>query len=176
MDLQIRSETPKDFPEITTVHFLAFGQPGEADLVTVLRQHCPEFISFVAVVNDRVIGHVLFTPVTIETPENRIQGMGLAPLAVLPDYQRQGVGSQLVRVGLKALETNKQPFVVVLGEPHYYSRFGFVAASIYDIESEYEGLPEGAFMILVLQPSVLEIGVMGKGIAKYRSEFLALAA
>ena len=91
-------------------------------------------------------------------------------MAVLPEFQRRGIGSKLIRAGLDEMRKARQPFVLVLGHPEYYPRFGFVRASRYGIISEYEGVPDEAFMILVLDEAMLE-GVTGIG--KYRPEFAA---
>ncbi len=108
------------------------------------------------------------TPVTIQTKERIITGMGLAPMAVLPEFQHQGIGSQLVKVGLDFVNKAKYPFVIVLGHPTYYPRFGFVPASRYGIKSEYENVPDEAFMILVFdQASLKDVS----GVAKYLPEF-----
>jgi putative acetyltransferase len=111
-----------------------------------------------------------FTPVTIQAEEKIITGMGLSPMAVLPEFQRQGIGSQLVKAGLEVIEKVKHPFVVVLGHPGYYPRFGFVPASRHRFVSEYKDVPDEAFMILVFDQSALK-GV--SGVAKYRPEFAA---
>ena len=109
-----------------------------------------------------------FTPATIQAKERIITGMGLAPMAVLPEFQRQGIGSKLVKTGLDAIEKVKHPFVIVLGHPTYYPRFGFVPAAKYGIKSEYENVPDDAFMILVFDQASIE-GVTG--VAKYLPEF-----
>ena len=109
-----------------------------------------------------------FTPVTIQTKERIITGMGLAPMAVLPEFQRQSIGSRLVKAGLDLVKKAKYPFVIVLGHPTYYPRFGFVSASHYGIKSEYEDVPDEAFMILVFKKAAFD-GV--SGVAKYRPEF-----
>jgi putative acetyltransferase len=94
--------------------------------------------------------------------------MGLAPLAVLPELQRQGIGIELTNAGLAAVRQTPCPFVIVLGHPEYYPRFGFERASRYGIRSQYEGVPDEAFMILVLDQGALR----GKsGVARYRDEF-----
>ena len=108
------------------------------------------------------------TPVTIQAKERIITGMGLAPMSVLPEFQRQGIGSQMVKAGLEAAEKAKYPFVIVLGHPTFYPRFGFVPASGYRIKSEYENVPEESFMILVFDQAALK-GI--SGVAKYRPEF-----
>jgi len=166
--INIRKEQIGDEEQIRVVNTSAFGRPTEAAIVDTLRQTCSERLSLVALRGDQVVGHILFTPVIIESKERSLKGMGLAPMAVLPEFQRQGIGSKLVQAGLEEMRKAKQPFVIVLGHPEYYPRFGFVRASKYGIVSEYEGVPEEAFMILVLD----EVAFEGtSGIAKYRPEF-----
>jgi putative acetyltransferase len=145
----------------------AFGQPQEADIVDHVRRNCGDRLSLVAVVNDQVVGHVLFSTVTIDREDRTRQGMGLAPMAVLPQYQRQRIGGELIKSGISKLESMGCPFVVVLGHPEYYPRFGFEPASRYGIRSEWE-VPDEAFMILVLDESEMQ-GV--SGVARYRLEF-----
>ena len=89
-------------------------------------------------------------------------------MAVLPEFQRQGVGTDLVKTGIQMLKKSACPFVIVLGHPEYYSRFGFEPAFRYGIKSQWEGVPDHAFMILWLAQSRTN-GV--SGIAKYRDEF-----
>jgi putative acetyltransferase len=166
--ITIREEASGDLQEIRMVIQTAFGQTEEADIVDKLRQDCPNRILLVAASEDQVVGQVLFTPVTIQAKERILTGMGLPPMAVLPGFQRQGIGSQLVRAGLALIKKRKYPFVIVLGHPRYYPRFGFVPASRYGIRSEYESVPEEAFMILVLDRAALD---SVSGVAKYRPEF-----
>ena len=166
-----RLERPEDAPEVRHVNELAFGQSAEADLVQRLQQACTDSLSLVAE-DDAVVGHILFTPVVVESAGRRVVGMGLAPMAVLPDRQRQGIGSQLVRRGLDILGERGCPFVVVVGHPEYYPRFGFEPASMHGLESQWEGIPDAAFMVLVLDVHVMA-GV--SGVAKYRQEFNEVA-
>jgi putative acetyltransferase len=95
----------------------------------------------VAVDGGRIVGHILFSPITVETNHQGIKGMGLAPMAVLPERQRQGIGSALVREGLSLLSAQQCPFVIVVGHPEYYPRFGFVPASQYGLICPWEGVP-----------------------------------
>lgn len=166
--LTIRSEKPEDVPSVHTVNEQAFEQPSEADLVDKLRQSCPEALSFVADDEGNVVGHILFTPAVIESSDKSIQGMGLAPMAVSPERQREGIGSRLVKHGLEVLRDRSCPFVIVLGHPNYYPRFRFEPASKYDIACQWEGVPDEAFMILVLDQTVMK-GITG--VARYREEF-----
>jgi len=194
----IRIEKPGDEEQIRIVNQRAFGQNEEADIVDKLRLTCTNMISLVAVSNNQIVGHILFTPLeiiprcssrrldlginpnsprefltgftpaTLQVGERIIEGMGLAPMAVLPEFQRQGIGSQLVKAGLEVIEKAQSPFVIVLGHPTYYPRFGFVPASRYRIKSEYENVPDEAFMIIVFDQAALQ-GI--SGVAKYRPEF-----
>ena len=165
----IRIERPEDMPQVRIVNELAFGQPTEADLVDRLRSVCPDALSLVAVEDGVIVGHVLFTPAIIDAGR-RIGGMGLAPLAVRPDHQRQGVGSALARRGLAILHAQGCPFVIVLGHPTYYPRFGFERASLHGLTCQWEGVPDEAFMVLIWDAPPLA-GL--SGVAAYRAEFNA---
>jgi putative acetyltransferase len=147
----IRKEQRGDEEQVWLVNKDAFGRPMEGDIVNTLRRTCPDGVSFVAEREGNVVGHILFTPAVIESQGKEIWGMGLAPMAVLPDFQRQGIGSKLVQAGLEEMRKLRQPFVIVLGHPDYYPRFGFLRASRYGITSQYPGVPDEAFMILVLK-------------------------
>jgi putative acetyltransferase len=161
----IREEAPHDASSVRVVLEAAFPEAIEADLVDRLRSSCPEGLSLVGVEEGRVVGHILFTPVVIETGEGSIHGLGLAPMAVLPEFQRKGIGSALVREGIERLRRTDCPFIVVLGHPEYYPRFGFVPASNYGVRCQWEGVPDEVFRILVLRDPV------PAGIARYRPEF-----
>jgi putative acetyltransferase len=165
--IRVREETAQDMDAIREVNLRAFGQTQEADIIHTLRQNCPDLVSLVALAHDKLVGHVLFSPVLIEGQGRSIQGMGLGPMSVLPEYQRQGIGSELVTTGIASLISRKCPFVIVLGHPDYYPRFGFEPASRHGIWSEWE-VPDEAFMVLVLNES--EMGGIS-GVAKYRPEF-----
>lgn len=165
--IEIREEQPEDVDAVRRVNTEAFGQPGEAALVDALRTSCEERLSLVAVEGDDILGHILFTPATI----GDVQGMGLAPMAVTPERQRDGIGSKLVRAGLVELAECGCPFVIVLGHPDYYPRFGFERASARDVRCEWE-VPDEAFMLLVLDVAAMD-GM--SGLARYRPEFSQLA-
>ena len=164
--IEIREEVSSDLDAVRRINEIAFEQGPEAAIVDKLRKSCKNYCSFVVVNQDTVIGHILFTPVTIDGFD--VTGMGLAPMAVLPSYQNQGIGSLLVRHGLQHLQRSSCPFVIVLGHPEYYPRFGFEPASHYKLKSQWEGVPDEAFMVVVFDRDVLP----GKGgIARYRAEF-----
>ena len=164
----IRGEDPKDIEAVRTLNRQAFGQPAEADIVDRLRRNCEGVLSLVAVDGDDVVGHILFSPATVEGPGGTVIGMGLAPMAVLSQRQREGIGSALVRHGLDCLASNGCPFVIVLGHAKFYPRFGFVPASTYDLCSQWEGVPDAAFRIKVFDEAACN-GV--SGVARYRDEF-----
>jgi putative acetyltransferase len=166
--LTVRFEKPEDIPSVRMLNKQAFGGPVEADIVDKLRHTCPEALSFVAEDKDSVIGHILFTPAVVKSGQKVIQGMALAPMAVLPERQRQGIGAKLVEHGLKTLQDRSFPFVIVLGHPEYYPRFGFRPASKHRITCQWEGVPDEAFMIVIFDEIAME-GI--SGMARYRDEF-----
>jgi putative acetyltransferase len=165
--LFIRREQPEDIAAIHELHKVAFGRPAEADLVDALRARSKATLSLVAVEDDRIVGHILFSPVTIDSAARTFSAVGLAPMAVLPERQRRGIGSQLVSAGLLECRNAGYDCVVVLGHPTYYPRFGFVPASRYGLRSEYE-VPDEAFMALAWHAGVLEDR---GGVVRYQPEF-----
>ena len=155
MILETRRETAEDVAGIRDVLLDAFGQPEEADLVEALRRgtaFMPE-LSLVAQAGDAVVGHILFTRLHVRGAE-RSPGLALAPMAISKPFQRLGIGGQLMRAGLAAARERGEPFVVVLGHPEYYPKFGFVRASTLGWRSEYE-VPDEAFMAIELRPATL---------------------
>ncbi|KPJ61701.1 MAG: hypothetical protein AMJ46_00140 [Latescibacteria bacterium DG_63] len=165
--MEIRKEEPDDVDSIRELNQEAFGQAQEAEIVDKLRENCSDLLSLVAVVENQVVGHILFSPALIEGEDRTLRGMALAPMAVLPDYQRQGIGSALVRDGITRLADTPCPFVIVLGHAEYYPRFGFEPAGRHGIRSEWD-VPDEVFMILVLDTA--RVGGLS-GTARYRSEF-----
>jgi putative acetyltransferase len=165
----IEDESPQDIEGIRQVNRLAFEGEYEVGVVDRLRQNCPTILSLVAKRSEEVLGHILFSPVRIVQAEGwTVAGMGLGPLAVHPDYQGLGIGSALCRAGLSRIAEAGYPFVIVLGHPEYYPRFGFQKASIHGISSSYQGIPDDAFMISIFDTDVMT-GV--RGVAYYRQEF-----
>jgi putative acetyltransferase len=163
----IRREEPQDIPAIRQVNEQAFGGSGEANAIDALRDRGAATLSLVAVIDDRVVGHLFFTPATIETAEHTWPALGLAPLSVLPQYQRQGIGSALMKAGLAECARLGYERVIVLGHPGYYPRFGFLRASQYGIRPEWEA-PDEAFMVLELQRGALD---SVSGVARYQPEW-----
>ncbi len=163
----VRKERPEDIEAIRAVNGKAFGQPQEGQLVDALRKNSGVLLSLVATLNSRVVGHILYSPVSISSDGEAVIGAGLGPMAVLPEYQRQGIGGNLIEAGNQKLREMDCPFVVVLAHPEYYPRFGFKAASGYDIRCEWD-VPENVFMVLVRDQSKMK---NISGAAKYRQEF-----
>ena len=165
--IEIRAERAEDVTAVRRVNELAFGQPGEASLVAALRAAARPHISLVAVEDGQVVGHIFFSPVSIEPEDSSFKAMGLAPMAVLPEYQRRGVGSALVRAGLNGCRRIGRTAVVVVGHPEYYPRFGFRPASRFGLRCEYP-VPDEVFMAAELEPGAL---AGRRGLVKYRPEF-----
>ena len=164
--IEIRPETPDDIPAIRNVNERAFGAPAEAHLVDRLRAANKAVVSLVAQRDDRVVGHILFSSISVSNAPGPVRGVGLAPLSVLPECQKSGVGSRLVRDGLAACERAGYDIVLVLGHVHYYPRFGFLRAKDHGLENEYQA--EDAFMVAELKKGVLQtIG----GLVQFAPEF-----
>lgn len=157
--MRIRPEDPNDLAAVHAVNEAAFETSAEADLVDALRGKAQPLISLVAEVAGSIVGHILFSPVKLADQSGHML-MGLGPMAVIPQHQRQGIGSALVREGLNRCAALGCDAVVVLGHPAYYPRFGFVPASRYGVSSEYD-VPDDVFMIMELQPGSLR-GISGE--------------
>jgi putative acetyltransferase len=166
--IEIRKENQEDRDPVRTINDMAFDQPTEGKIVDKIRSACTETISLVAVKEGQVVGHIFFSPVSVNYEGKEIMGMGLAPMAVKPEFQKQGIGSLLVNEGIKILKKYRCPFVVVLGHDKFYPRFGFKVASEYGLVPQWQGVPDEAFMVLFLNKSAL-----GKvsGVVSYRNEF-----
>jgi len=149
----IRAEKECDRDAVYAVNKSAFEMPSEADLVDVLRQQAQPVVSLVAEENGEVVGHIMFSPVSLSDHPN-LKLMGLSPMAVAPVHQRTGIGSALVRSGLDQCRQLDFVAVVVLGHPDYYPRFGFLPSSQFGIDSEYD-VPEEVFMAMELRPEAL---------------------
>jgi len=164
----IREEMETDSPAIRRLNEEAFGQPAEADIVDRLSSSCAHLLSLVAVLEERIVGHILFSPVIFESDERERERMGLGPMAVLSSLQNQGIGSLLVEEGLARMRSAGCPFVVVLGHHGYYLRFGFERASKSRLRCQWEVVPDEAFMILVNEEGAIPAA---GGVIHYREEF-----
>lgn len=163
----IRPEQPEDREAIRSVNDRAFGQKQEGWLVDELRDRGMVILSLVAILEEKIVGHILFSPVTVESEHSSFAAVALAPMAVLPEYQRRGIGSQLVLAGLRECRKMGHEIVFVLGHPEYYPRFGFVPARGRGIECEFE-CPEEAWMVRELREGAL---AGRKGTVKFQPEF-----
>lgn len=151
MNAIVRQETDKDYRGITNVNNLGFGQKNEGQLILRLRKtkkYIPD-LSLVAEIEGRIVGHILFYPIEIKSDDQVFPSLALAPMAVLPEYQKQGIGSRLVEEGLKKARKLGFKSVIVLGHAAYYPRFGFEPASRWSIRSPFD-VPDDVIMALEL--------------------------
>ncbi|MFH1383838.1 MAG: N-acetyltransferase [Candidatus Omnitrophota bacterium] len=163
----IRPEQEEDIPVIRQIHEAAFGRSAEADLVDTLRKENAHVLSIVAVVDGAVVGHILFTPVTVEATGSSQEILGLGPMAVMPHYQRQGLGAMLIEVGICGCLLKGVCVVVVLGHPAYYRRFRFMSSDTFSFTSEFD-VPPDVFMVRELHAGYLQ---RMKGVVKYHPAF-----
>ena len=150
MSIIIRPESTADQDAIRHVNRLAFGQDEEARLVDALRDGGYVRVSLVAEQTGQVVGHILFSDLPIITEAGTVAALALAPMAVLPELQRQGIGSALVQKGLEACRQQGHRIVVVLGHAHFYPRFGFSPKLAAHLESPFSG--SDSFMAVELVP------------------------
>ncbi len=159
----VRPEEPRDRDSIHAVVAASFPTDAEARLVDALRRGGHLTVSMVAIDDDRVVGHVAFSPVRAESGAT---GVGLGPVAVLKSHRRRGIGAALIEAGLDACRSLNAGWAVVLGDPAYYGRFGFVAASRFGLHDEYGG--GDAFQALELRTGAMPHGA---GLVRYAPEF-----
>lgn len=164
--MKVRFEEASDHDAIRVVHATSFPTVVEADLVDALRSAGRLLVSVVAEERGRVVGHVAFSPIALL---GTTDGVGLGPLAVLAAFRRRGIGERIIRDGLEVCRTRRFGFVVVLGDPSYYQRFGFMVASDWGLRDEFGG--GAAFQALELRPGAIP---PGGGVVHYSSEFAAV--
>ena len=164
-EMNVRKTRPDDAGAIQAIHLAAFPTDAEARLVTALGREADPLISMVAEQDGGLVGHILFSPVSLDGCSAEL--MGLAPMAVLPARQRTGVGGELVQTGQEVCADAGVSGVVVLGHPDYYPRFGFRPAQAFGLECEYDVPPE-AFMAMELKPGALQAC---KGVVRYHPAF-----
>ena len=157
-NITIRPETAADHESIGQVNSLAFGQDAEAQLVDALRDDGFVRLSLVAELDGEVVGHVLFSDIRIVGDDDSVDALALAPMAVVPEHQSRGIGSELIQTGLDQCRQAGHQIVIVVGHPNYYPRFGFSPELAAPLQSKYAG---EAFMAMKLAPGALE-GVTGK--------------
>ena len=167
--IEIRQESKKDYEEVYRVVKIAFetaehSDGNEQDLVVALRNSdsfIPE-LSLVAVKEDKIVGYILFTKIKIGNHEE----IALAPLAVLPEYQKQGIGSMLIEQGHKIAKQLGYHYSIVLGSENYYPKFGYIPATQYGIQAPFDVANEN-FMAIKLNATDTEI----EGVVQYAKEF-----
>ncbi|HZD41002.1 MAG TPA: N-acetyltransferase [Terriglobales bacterium] len=164
--MRVRPETEADRASVRAVNEAAFATLAEADLVEALNGRGVSLVSLVAETDSKVVGHILFSPVSL-THHARLKIAGLGPMAVVPDYQRRGFGSALVREGLSRCGDLGFCAAVVVGHPEYYRRFGFVPAGHYALRCEYE-VPADVFMVAELEAGALN---GASGLVRYDEAF-----
>ena len=167
VNVAVRTERAEDADAVREVNEQAFAGPLEARIVDTLRGSSGS-LSLVATVDGRVVGHILFTPVSIDPPHT-VRVAGLAPMAVRPEFQRMGVGAALVVAGLDECRSHGYSAVVVVGHPDYYPRFGFAAAHTRGLRYA-DDVPLEAFMVLAFEPGALP---KSGGVVRYHPEFSA---
>ena len=161
-EIAIRPERPADFRAIGQLVAAAFGGQAESRLVEALRDQGYSRVALVAETatpsSAQVAGYILLSDLRIETATGTLPALALAPLAVTPTRQRQGIGSRLVRESLRGAGGEGHRIVIVLGHPQYYPKFGFRAELARPLASPYAG---ESFMALELVPGALD-GVIGE--------------
>ncbi len=167
MDIEIRKEESRDIDSIFELNSLAFESNSEARLVNNLRDKGLLILSLVAIVDGKLMGHIAFSPMRIPSFD-QLKLVGLAPMAVHPSLQRKGIGTKLVKEGLRELERSNVDAVFLLGHKEYYPRFGFVPSfSSFGIKSKYD-VPDDVFMAMELKSNTLS---RVNGLIEYSKEF-----
>lgn len=167
--LHIRPEKAKDIDIISEINRQAFGGETEPNLIASIRESenfIPE-LSLVAELDSQLIGHILFSGISIQQSDITHPALSLAPMAVLPSYQRQGIGTALVLRGLKVCKRLRHKVIIVIGHPRYYPRFGFEPARKFELSLEFD-VPDEAFMVLALERGALK---NISGVVKYPPAF-----
>lgn len=170
LNIIVRPEVEEDYSRITMVHESAFGQPNEGRLVWLLRE-TPLFVRELSLVAEaetgEIAGHILYYPIFIKGDGSKLHSLALAPLGVAPQYQKKGVGSELIRRGLESARRLGNDSVIVMGDPLYYGRFGFEAARTWNIVPPFKA-PSDVFMGMELKEGAF--GNRG-GVVLYPREF-----
>ncbi len=136
MEINIRNEEAEDVEQVREILCAAFSTNAESKLVDALRANGKAIISLVTARDEQVLGHIMFSPVST-SPSSEAKGIGLAPVAVHPTAQSQGISSQLIHEGLRLCKELGYDYCIVLGDPRYYQRFGFEKASQFGLQNEY---------------------------------------
>ena len=165
--LTIRPEKPEDKAAIRHINEEAFGRKVEAELIEKLQNRGMLTLSLVAIQDNKTVGHISFSPVKVESERSSFKAITLATIAILPAYQRKGIGSRLIRAGHKECRHLGHEIIVVLGHPNYYPRFGFIPAKSKGVTCEFEA-PDEAWMVLELREGAL---AGRQGTVRFQPEF-----
>ena len=165
-NIKVRPEAMEDIPAIRRIEEAAFERLAEANLVDLCRERGNAALSLVAVEADRIMGHILFTPVKLDPPHPGWNGLGIGPVAVLPEFQRRGIGSRLMTIGLEICRQHGYDFIVLIGDPAYYCHFGFIPGREFGLSSDYGDGDE--FQVREMTPGVLR---GANAVVKYVPEF-----
>jgi putative acetyltransferase len=163
----IRPERSGDFEPVHALLLASFGREAHARLVDRLRASGKIVLALVAEEKERILGHVVFSKIVADAEGDEVSALALAPLAVAPAFQRLGIGSALVSAGLERCRLERHSRVLVLGDPLYYARFGFVPAARYGLRCPFP-VPDNSFMAIELDPGAFA-GVSGT--VRYGHEF-----
>ena len=170
MEVEIRKEVASDFPDVYELNKASFGQESEPKLVELLRKSnafIPE-LSLVATMNNKIVGHILFTKIKIKDDNGKeFDSLALAPMAVRPDLQKQGLGGKLIHYGLNKATELGYKSAIVLGHEHYYPKFGFVPTARWKIKAPFD-VPTNVFMgIELVENGLVDV----TGTVQYPREF-----
>ena len=166
MNIFIRAEEFKDSRAVRELYGLGFAEGHEAEVVEQLRRSCLDYSGWVAIAATepaKIVGHILLTPAELRPIDNSpsLWGWNVAPLVVHPDWQEKGIDEKLMHHTLHEMQFRHEIFMVVLGDPEFYHRFGFTTAAAWDLDCEYLDIPAETFMVCLLQPDGLQ-GKRGK--------------
>ncbi|MBC35759.1 MAG: GNAT family N-acetyltransferase [Bacteroidetes bacterium] len=156
-NIHLRSAKDTDYQSIYEINDLAFGQNSESNLIALLRQN-KEFISelsIVAEMDNELVGHILFSKISIKNEDKQFESLALAPMAVRPSFQNLGVGVKLVLYGITEAKRLGFTSLIVLGHEKYYPKFGFKSASLWKIKAPFD-VPDSVFMALELKEGALK--------------------
>lgn len=148
-NLRVRAELATDKDDVFNINTRAFEQPNEAHLVDAIRRSGQAALSLVALLDEKLVAHIMYSPVRVENNPKNYTVWGLGPIAVLPENQRQGIGKALLKTSLEQCRARGVAAVVLLGHSSYYPKFGFEPAAAYGLsfKGEFSG---DAFMVLEL--------------------------
>lgn len=147
----LRQETPNDFKKVFELNTLAFGEDNESKLIDALRKNTDVFIpelSIVAINDNKIVGHILFTKINIQDEKGNLnESLALAPMSVKPEWQKKGIGGNLIKHGIETAKNLGYKSIIVLGHEYYYPKFGFKPAENWNIKTSYD-VPSNVFMAL----------------------------